>query len=82
MNINVDMFHNNDICGKEYHVSYYLVPSNMRTRDDYTYNFTGVVENFNPNAVSVFWNKDKKEILVINTSLINIMRPVKNTSKL
>lgn len=74
---NCDMFHNNDICGKKYHVTYYLTPKNMRTREDYPCSFTGVIENFNPNGNSVFWNKDKKEILVINSDQINILRPVK-----
>jgi hypothetical protein len=75
---NKDFYHNNDLVGKKYQVSYWTVPKHSsKYFADYPYTFVGIVENFNPTGNCVFWNEDKKEMLVVDYNYISVMKPVK-----
>jgi hypothetical protein len=73
-----DFYHNNDLADKKYQVSYWTVPKYFsKNNTDYPHVFTGTVENFNPTGNCVFWNEDKKEILVVDYNYISVMRAIR-----
>lgn len=79
MENNKDFYHNNDLVGKKYQISYWAAPKNFykHNKVDYPHTFTGVVENFNPSGNCVFWNEDRKEMLVVDYNYISVMRAKK-----
>lgn len=75
---NTDRYHNNDLAGKKYQVSYWTSPKYLvKNYACCPHIFTGIIENFNPTGNCVFWDEDKKEMLVVDYNYISVIRAIK-----